>query len=124
VLREIVNIGLARAADSFAGYAKDHVLLDVPDVKIIEPDILREVIHDYGDVYVATRSRIDGDLKGKTYLLFSKGTLDRITRVCLRDKDPHSADYDDCRKDMIGDISLLITDALVVQLSKLLDLEI
>ncbi len=124
VLREIVNIGLARAADSFAGYAQDHVLLDVPDVKIIEPNVLREVINDYGNLYLATRSQITGDLKGKTYLLFSQETLERISTVCLRDKQPGSHDYDKCREAMISDISNLITDALVIQLSKLLSLEV
>jgi chemotaxis protein CheC len=35
VLREIISIGLARAADSFSSFAKGGVLLDVPDIKII-----------------------------------------------------------------------------------------
>ena len=124
VLREIINIGLARAADSFAGYANEHVLLDVPDVKIIEPFVLREMLHDYGDLYMVTRTIVTGDLQGKTYLLFNKETLSRISSVCLRDKTPGSDDYEKCREEMINEISTIITSALVAQLSKLLDLEI
>lgn len=124
VLREIISIGLARAADSFSNFTKGGVLLDVPDVKIIEPKILPEVIDEYEEIYYVVRSGIDGELHGRTFLLFTADNLDHIAEVCLDDVAPGAADYEARKDKMMQEISAIITQALARQLSKILKVEL
>lgn len=124
VLREIISIGLAGAADSFSEFAKDTVLLNVPDVKIIEPKVLPDVIDEYEAVYSVTRSIINGDLHGKTFLLFTNENIDRISVACL-DTNVQKGKLDKEQKDKMQlDLSQIISAALAKQLSKILKLEL
>jgi chemotaxis protein CheC len=42
IIKEILNIGLARAADSFASISKDRVLLKVPSMELISaPEVMK-----------------------------------------------------------------------------------
>ena len=124
VLREIISIGLARAADSFSNFTKGGVLLDVPDVKIIEPKILPEVIDEYEEIYYVVRSGIDGELNGRTFLLFSTENLNHIAEVCLEENASRAADYEAQKDKMMQDISAIITQALARQLSNILKVDL
>ncbi|WP_051359684.1 chemotaxis protein CheC [Adhaeribacter aquaticus] len=124
VLREIISIGLARAADSFSNYAKGGVLLDVPEIKIIEPRVLPDVIDEYQEIYYVIRSDIKGELNGKTFLLFTAENITKIADVCLEDVSSISPDYDSQKQEMLLEISQIITSALSTQLSKILHLKL
>ncbi len=124
VLREIISIGLARAADSFSTFAKGGVLLDVPDVKIVEPRVLPEVIDEFEEVYFVIRSDIKDDLNGKTYLLFTAENIAKIADVCLEEAELLSPDRKGHLDKMLLDISAIITEALADQLSKILKLKL
>ena len=76
VFREIISIGLARAADSFSNFPKAGVLLNVPEVKIIEPKVLPDVIDEYEEIYFVIRSDITGELNGKTFYFLPKKILE------------------------------------------------
>jgi chemotaxis protein CheC len=123
VLREIINIGLARAADSFADFSEGKVLLDVPDIKIIETKVFPEVVDEYDAVYTVIRSDIRGDLNGKTFLLFSDGQIERIAKFCL-ECDENEPDYPEQVRNMLEEISFTITKALCSQLEGILQLKL
>jgi chemotaxis protein CheC len=124
VLREIISIGLARAADSFSSFAKGGVLLDVPDIKIIEAKVLPEVIDEYEEIYYVVRSGINGELNGKTFLLFTADNIDRVAEVCLEETAAAEPDFLQQKDKMMQDISTIITQALARQLGKLLQVEL
>jgi chemotaxis protein CheC len=124
VLREIISIGLARAADSFSSFAKGGVLLDVPDIKIIEPKVLPEVIDEYEEIYYVIRSGISGELNGKTFLLFTADNIDQIAKVCLDETTFGASDFEDQKDKMMQDISAIITGSLARQLGKILKVDL
>ncbi|MDB5260953.1 MAG: hypothetical protein JWQ14_234 [Adhaeribacter sp.] len=124
VLREIISIGLARAADSFSDYSKGGVLLKVPEVKIIEPKVLPDVIDEYEEIYFVLRSVISGDLNGKTFLLFTAENIEKIADVCLNEEVRESAGYQQEKDKMLLEISRIITEALAKQLSTILKLRL
>lgn len=124
VLREIISIGLARAADSFSSFAKGGVLLDVPDVKIMEPKVLPDVIDEYEEIYYVVRSGIRGELNGKTFLLFTAEHIGKIAQVCLEEAARSGPDAQAQQNAMIQEIGGIITQALARQLSKLLQVEL
>jgi chemotaxis protein CheC len=123
VLREIINIGLARAADSFADFSHEKVLLDVPDVKIIETKVFPEVVGEYNSLYTVIRSDIRGDLNGKTFMLFSDEDIQRIALFCL-DCDEEDEDYDLQVMNLLKKISFVIALALCKQLEGILSLKL
>jgi chemotaxis protein CheC len=121
VLREIISIGLARAADSFADFSNEKVLLDVPDVKIIETKVFPEIVGEYDSLYTVIRSDIHGDLNGKTFLLFTEDDINRITWFCL-DGDEEDENYEQQVLSLLKQISFVITKALCQQLAGILKL--
>jgi chemotaxis protein CheC len=123
VLREIINIGLARAADSFANFSNEMVLLDVPDVKIIETKVFPEIVGEYNSLYTVIRSGIRGDLNGKTFMLYSDDHIDRIALYCL-DCDEEDENYDQQVEELLKKISFVITKALCSQLEGILKLSL
>jgi chemotaxis protein CheC len=124
VLREIISIGLARAADSFSNFSKGGVLLNVPEVKIIEPKVLPDVIDEYEEIYFVIRSVISGDLNGKTFLLFTAENIQKIADVCLEEGARESANDQEEKDGMLLEISQIITTALAKQLSDILKLDL
>lgn len=123
VLREIISIGLARAADSFADFSNEKVLLDVPEVKIIETKVFPEIINEYNSLYTVLRSDIKGDLNGKTFMLFSEDDVERIAWFCL-DRDLKNRDYDLKALNLLKNINYVITMALCRQLEGILKLKL
>lgn len=124
VLREIVNIGLARAADSFANFSHQAVLLAVPEIKIIEPHLLPDVIQEYAETYQIIRSEIVGDLSGRTYLLFSEEHTGKLTEVCLGPPTQSESIYLEDQQSLLLSIAQVITKALTDELRQLLQLKI
>jgi len=70
IIREILNIGLARAADSFAVIAQERVMLEVPNLDLVPSASIIERVRDYQTRYVAIQSDIRGDFNGSTFMFF------------------------------------------------------
>ena len=84
IIKEILNIGLARAADSFAVIAKDIVLLKVPDLLLTDPkDVINQVVK-YEATHVIIQSDIKGDFNGCTLMFFSDAHIEKLAEVCLK----------------------------------------
>ncbi|QMU27288.1 chemotaxis protein CheC [Adhaeribacter radiodurans] len=121
VLREIINISLARAADSFADFSRKAVLLAVPEVKIIEPRVLPDVIDEFEDEYQIIRSEIEGELNGKTFLLFSEDQVEKLAEACLNNSSQINIKS---KETLLLTISNIITQAIVDELHHLLQLKL
>ena len=120
IIREILNIGLARAADSFAIIAKERVLLEVPNIDLLMSEDIRHKVRDYQSRHVAIQSDIRGDFNGTTLMFFSGQHVQRLSRVCLRMKTPESLEVDELQESLLLEISNIITGALVTQLANIL----
>lgn len=120
IIKEILNIGLARAADSFAAIAKDKVLLKVPDIKLIEVKELLELVSKYEDTHVIIQSDIKGDFNGATLMLFSDDHIVRLSEVCLAMLDVQKGELSVMQESLLLEISNIITGALVTQMANIL----
>lgn len=119
-IREILNIGLARAADSFALVAQGRVLLTIPDVLIVSVDEMLTLAASYGSQHFLVQSDIRGDFNGATLLAFSAEHVQRLSAVCLRLKSPPSLELSEMQRSLLLEVSNIITGALVTQLANLL----
>src|SRR5688572_15645143 len=105
IIKEILNIGLARAADSFAVIAKDVVLLKVPDLQLTDPKEILKLVADYENTHVIIQSDIKGDFNGSTLMLFSDAQIERLSEVCLNIKMPYEGKLNDMQESLLLEIS-------------------
>lgn len=120
IIREILNIGLARAADSFAVIAKERVMLEVPNLDLLPSQDIIGRVREYQERYVAIQSDIRGDFNGSTFMFFSGQHIQRLSRVCLRMQVPDSRQVNELQQSLLLEISNIITGALVTQLANIL----
>lgn len=120
IIKEILNIGLARAADSFAVIAKDRVMLKVPDLQLMEAGALLDIVRAYEHTHVLIQSDIKGELNGSTLMLFSDAHVEQLSYVCLGMKADASQPLTEMQESLLLEISNIITGALVTQLANIL----
>ena len=120
IIREILNIGLARAADSFAVIAQERVLLEVPNIDLLMSDDILRKVREYQSRHVPIQSDIRGDFNGTTLMFFSGQHVQRLSRVCLRMQTPESLEVNELQESLLLEISNIITGALVTQLANIL----
>lgn len=120
IIKEILNIGLARAADSFATIAKDKVLLKVPDIQLIEVKELVKLVEKYEKTHFIIQSDIKGDFNGATLMLFSDDHIVRLSDVCLSMIEVQKGEVTAMQESLLLEISNIITGALVTQLANIL----
>lgn len=124
IIREILNIGLARAADSFAVIAQEKVLLEVPNLDIMPVRTILDRVHTYQHGHAVIQSDIRGDFNGTTLMFFSGQHVQRLSRVCLRMNVSESVDINEMQESLLLEISNIITGALVTQLANILKAKI
>ena len=115
-----MNIGLARAADSFAVIAQERVLLEVPNIVLLMSDDIMHRVRDYQSRHVPIQSDIRGDFNGTTLMFFSGQHVQRLSRVCLRLQTTETLDLNELQESLLLEISNIITGALVTQLANIL----
>ncbi|MGY3087467.1 chemotaxis protein CheC [Hymenobacter sp. UYAg731] len=120
IIREILNIGLARAADSFAVIAQERVLLEVPNIDLLMSDDILHRVRDYQTRHVPIQSDIRGDFNGTTLMFFSGQHIQRLSRVCLRMQTTEALELNELQESLLLEISNIITGALVTQLANIL----
>ena len=120
IIREILNIGLARAADSFAVIAKERVLLEVPSIDLLMSEDIMTKLRDYQARNVTIQSDIRGDFHGTTLMFFSGQHVQRLSRVCLRYDSTETLEVNELQESLLLEISNIITGALVTQLANIL----
>ncbi|GAB3578530.1 hypothetical protein GCM10027345_17610 [Hymenobacter daeguensis] len=120
IIREILNIGLARAADSFAVIAQERVLLEVPNIDLLVSDDILRKVREYQSRHVPIQSDIRGDFNGTTLMFFSGQHVQRLSRVCLRMQTPETLEVNELQESLLLEISNIITGALVTQLANIL----
>jgi chemotaxis protein CheC len=120
IIREILNIGLARAADSFAVIAQERVMLEVPNLDLVPSQDIIGRVRDYQARYVAIQSDIRGDFNGSTFMFFSGQHIQRLSRVCLRMQVTDTLQLNELQESLLLEISNIITGALVTQLANIL----
>ena len=120
IIREILNIGLARAADSFAIIAQERVLLEVPNIDLLMSDDILRRVREYQARHFPIQSDIRGDFNGTTLMFFSGQHIQRLSRVCLRMQTDESLVLNELQESLLLEISNIITGALVTQLANIL----
>ncbi len=125
ILKEIVNIALAKAADAFAIIAREKVLINAPRIEIVEVEKVSNTVPEYEKFNIIIQSSLTGILSGKTFLLFSDEQADRLSEICLGTLNlKNDTNNDFMRRSLLLEIGNIITGSLVTQLSNILKVEL
>ncbi|MGZ5281750.1 MAG: chemotaxis protein CheC [Bacteroidia bacterium] len=120
ITRELINIGLAKVADSLAAIAKETVLVNVPDIKLLRPENLDKILPVSNPQDIVIQSDIVGDITGQTFLIFTQKQIENIAKVCIGCKEDFTGNYGAMEKSLLLEISNMLTGALVTQLADIL----
>lgn len=123
ILREMLNSGISKAADSFSIISRDEVSIDVPELKVVSQVDLFKEIDPKNEVQVVIKSEINGDILGHTLLFFHEHELDLLEKNCLNFAFP-TGKLMDLRTSLVLEISNIITGTLVTQLANRLTIDI
>jgi chemotaxis protein CheC len=124
IIKEILNIGLARAADSFASISKDRVLLKVPSMELITAKQVMNTLKKFEKTHELIQSDIKGDFNGTTLMVFSAKHIDKLTQVCLKAESRYKFALDEMQESLLLEISNIITGAFVTQMANILKADI
>lgn len=122
VLREVLSIGMAKAADALAILCYGEVMLKGLQLQVGEKPQWQELFPEWPKK-VVVKSEIKGDVKGCTLLFFSELQLLDLERRCLNY-------YREIHKDqklkvsLIQEVSNILTGSIVSQMSNLLNIDI
>lgn len=123
-IREMVNIGLAKAADSFAVIARDKVLVNVPEVQIMDPRDVSSVLPDNNRSDTVVLSDVKGEVNGKTFILFDEKEAIRLAEICIGREDEYKGNYAAMKRSLLLETSNILTGAIITQLANILKLHI
>lgn len=123
ILREIVNLGVAKSADAFAVMAKEKVLLQTPEIKILKPEELTSFSGNMQKNNLIVESEIKGDLGGKAYLLFSEDQAEEISSICLMEIGKKEENLEKLKRSLIVELGNIITARLISQMCNMLKIQ-
>jgi chemotaxis protein CheC len=123
-IREMINIGLAKAADSFAVIARDKVHMNVPSVEIMDPRDVSNVLPENDRTDTVVLSDVKGEVNGKTFILFDEEEATRLAEICIGKESDYKGNFAAMRRSLLLEISNILTGAIITQLANILKLHI
>ena len=111
IAKEIINIGLGKAADSMAFFTKDKVFIRTLDLRILNSEELRGIKHrgQGDDLRFVLTTNVEGDMSGVCFLIFTEEEVERLYQKSL----PASIFKDAEKLKVMGDAILLEMDNII-----------
>ena len=126
ILKEIFNVGISKAADALSSLLKTNrgIILTVPDIKIIGPNEVAQEIRNYDEAVLAIRSKLQGDMKGLTVLLFFDRQIEWIIQHSVSERTLHHEQLSRLRMSVLLEIGNILTGAVLTQFANILGIEV
>jgi chemotaxis protein CheC len=124
IIKEILNIGLAKAADSFAIIARQNVILNVPSVEVTDANELGNILGKSRHSDTVIKSVIMGDLKGKTYIVFTEDQANKLAAACFGSETSYQGNFNFMKRSLLLETSNILTGSILTQLANILDKKI
>jgi chemotaxis protein CheY-P-specific phosphatase CheC len=119
--KEVINIGIAKAADSLSFFMKEKVLLKELTFKIKKIKRCRPISTKKEEVNFVLTTEIIGELAGACYLLFSNVDAERIYRVSLPENVLSSKEQMKIMGPaMLAELDNIVSASVITQFSNLL----
>jgi len=113
VMRELINIGVGRAAGSLNTMLRSHVRLQVPSVETLLPSALEERIRELGEEMLSiVQLTFQGPFSGTASLIFLTRSAAKLVTV-LTDDERNSLNLDSTRIGTLTEVGNIVLNGIV-----------
>lgn len=120
-LKEIINIGVGKAAGTLNNLLNKHIILEVPKVTLISLD---ELGHTFsfmqGSTISAVRLKFSGAISGLSSLVFPPESAAKLVDM-LAGEVPHSDDLDAIKAGALSEVGNIMLNAVMASFGDVLD---
>lgn len=131
ILKELFNIGVGYAAGTLSDIIDKKILLNVPDVKILDAEQGKAELDKFlshvaeGAVMVSSIA-FDRQLEGKVSLIFPADKMHRFINLCLHEEHDEigNMEFTDIDFDTIKEIGNIVLNAIIGELSNTINIPV
>lgn len=124
VLKEMINIGVGKSAGSLNTLLNKHINLQVPIVRIMHYNELKEYLSEFKDEnYASVTLSFKGDLVGNTKLLFTSSNAAKLVDN-FTGENQIDIDLDSIRSGVLNEIGNIVINAVMGTFSNMLEIHL
>lgn len=124
ILKEVINIGVGKSAELLNTMIQSHILLDVPEVKIIKYDNYNSFVEHFDEAdYAVITLPFNGELNGFSKLIMTSDHAAKLVDAFIG-KSGAGIDMDSLRIDILSEIGNVIINAVMGTLSNMLNISL
>lgn len=131
IIKEIFNIGVGRAADMLSQMLNKHILLDVPNIRIV--NLTKEFLNineyfnkDIKGALMISSISFENDISGEASLIFPANKMRKVIDLCLGEESNHTENlnFNDIDFDVIKEIGNIILNSILGEIGNFLDMNL
>ncbi len=123
-LKEVVNIGIGKAASIFNGMLDSHVELEVPSIIMFDPKNPGEKLADVNhDSLSSVKLDFHGPFSGSSALVFPSESVGKLV-TALTGEEPDSEGFDETTSGTLYEIGNILINAVMGSIANLLTAQI
>ena len=123
-LRELINIGVGRAAKVLSEMVNARILLQVPFIKLLTPENLRREMGHLGEgLLAAVRLGFKGPFSGTAALVFPPDSASKLVAI-LTGEGMGTPDLDSVRVGTLSEVGNIVINGVMGSISNVLKLQI
>lgn len=115
-LREVANIGAGHAATALSQMIGETIMISVPTISVARLEEVPPALAAPDEMVAAVLMHMQGDLSGRTLLVFPQRTAARLAQLLLR-RDGPSPDFGDMERSAIKEAGNILSSAYMNALS-------
>ncbi|OQX56123.1 MAG: hypothetical protein B5M53_03060 [Candidatus Cloacimonas sp. 4484_209] len=119
-IKEIANIGSGHAATALSQLTKRKVMVNVPEVKILNVEDLPSLFPEPEEVVVGALINFLGDITGRVLLVFPKNETSLLTNSLLTDENKSPGVFSEYERSYFKEISNIVIGAYITALANFL----
>lgn len=124
VLKELMNIGVGRGAHVLNTMLQSHIRLQVPFIKVVSPEQLKDELEIHNEVHLAAVNLgFNGNLSGNAQLLFNSECASKLVAVLTGDESD-DMDLDSIRAGTLCEIGNIVINAVMGTISNQLQMHL
>lgn len=123
-IKEIINIGVGKAANLLNSLISSHIDLKVPELKVITiKELITEVQQDHGEVLSAVSLPFSGGFSGIAKLIFPTESAGTLVSVFIDEEDGNN-DLDTLKIGTLSEIGNIVLNSLLGTISNFLNINL
>ncbi len=132
ILREVFNIGVGKAAEMLSEIVDKKILLNVPSIKVIEPNDNDESFDKYFDkeirgTLMVSSISFEEKITGEANLIFPADKMRSVINFCIHQEDESTSNdlnFTDIDFDIIRELGNIILNSIIGEMGNLLDVNL